>query len=271
MCIYIDEHIYEPDHDVNRIFTYIQRLFYILSMKKHFFNNMKYYDEYSLYAATQLYLRYVNKNQFLPENDPKHIPKIKSVLNYIKKTLYATKVSYQQQFFNQEFADNGCNESIQADMVANIREPSQEYLKIDIIEYLERLPKLIKTFLKELPYSNDEVLSYNIYISCLITLLRSITLSNYNSNKILNKKTNNLKSNIDDIIDKIYMEENLNAPVTYHLNKELSTFIAVICNRLKKLISKDIQELISYYDLSDEILKNILVEPLSTLTGDNNE
>ena len=81
MCIYIDEHAYEPNHDVEKIFNYLESLFYVLSMRKKFFNKESDYKEFSLYAATSAYLRLTNKKQFLPDGDPKKIEKIKSILN----------------------------------------------------------------------------------------------------------------------------------------------------------------------------------------------
>lgn len=81
MCIYIDNHIYEPDHDVNLIFEYLHDLFYSLSIKKRFFGSEKDYEQYSLYGATQAYLRLTSPKQFLPDDDPKKLPKVKSILN----------------------------------------------------------------------------------------------------------------------------------------------------------------------------------------------
>ena len=268
MCMYIDEHIYEKNHDVAKIFDYMQCLFYALAVKKRFFGQEKYYDEYSLYAATQLYLRYQNKNQFLPEDDPKHMPKIKSVLKKNKKTLYPSKVNYQQQFFEQAVKDEG-NDIATSEMYSNIRESNSEYLSVDIIEYFDNLPKTIKSFLKLTPYADDKVTLHNIYISCLITLLRCFTLSNYNKDRLISKKTETYRLNIDNLLQEMYVQEQETAPVAFHLEPGMDSYISVLTNKIKKLIAKDIKHLISYYEVSDEIVKDILIEPLSDIAGES--
>lgn len=104
MCIYIDENIYKPDHDVQKIFEYLQCLFYSLSMKKRYFNTEYDYEQYSLYGATQVYLRLTNDKQFLEDEDKK-LPRVKSVLNYIKNVLYPFKVNYQKDTFNEVYKE----------------------------------------------------------------------------------------------------------------------------------------------------------------------
>ncbi len=81
MCIYIDKHAYEPDFDTELIFEYLQDLYYSLSIKKRFFNNDEDYENYSIYSATQAYLRLTNPKQFLNDDDPRKLPRIKSILN----------------------------------------------------------------------------------------------------------------------------------------------------------------------------------------------
>ena len=56
-------------------------------------------------------MRLVNPKQFLPDDDPKKMKKVKSILNYIKRIMYPMIVNYQKQTFAQRF-ENGINEDI---------------------------------------------------------------------------------------------------------------------------------------------------------------
>ncbi len=103
----------------------------------------------------------------------------------------------------------------------------------------------------------------NLYISCLITILRSITLSNDNYNRLINKDTNELKLNADEYLEKYYYEEALTAPINWHLDKGMENYVAVLTNKIKKIIARDIREIVNYYEPSDEVLMNILMSPLS--------
>lgn len=265
MCIYIDEHIYEKDHDVEKIFDYLQMLFYALATKKRFFHKERDYDEYSLYAASNLYMRLTNKNQFLPDDDPKKIPKIKSVLNYIKKTLYPMKVNYQQDNFDQVMVDEihgeGLSEVLDSNMESMLRSGTDGLLQVEVTEYLSSIPKIIKKFLQETPYSNDRKMMHNLYISCLITLLRSVTLSNYNHSRLF--KNDEYKLSADNMITDMMYEESVNAPIAWHLDKGMEDYVGVLVNKIKKLIIRGVRDLIQSYDLSEDIIKDILMSPLS--------
>ena len=216
MCIYIDKHAYEKDHDVELIFEYLQDLFYALSKKKRFFSKEKDYEDYSLYGATHVYQRLTNPKQFI-EDENKRLPRIKSVLNYIKHILYPLKVNYQTENFGGVISDNyqgdGIEQIIFNDLKKNVQDSNSGLVKVEVENYFTYLPRLIKQFLLESPYANNKITFMNLYISCLITILRSITLSNDNYNRLINKDTNELKLNADEYLEKYYYEEALTAPI----------------------------------------------------------
>ena len=147
MCIYIDNHIYEPDFDPEKIFNYLYNLFYTLSIKKRFFNNEKDYDNYSLYAATEVYLRLTNKKQFLPEGDPRKLKKIKSILNYIKHTMYPIKVTYQSKeysnIFKSDHHDEDLTDLFNANVIDSVLESSNSLLAVDMELYLRDISKTV--------------------------------------------------------------------------------------------------------------------------------
>lgn len=100
-------------------------------------------------------------------------------------------------------------------------------------------------------------------MSCLITFLRCITLSNENAQKMYSKKDNSLKLNLDDLLENFYQEEAIKAPLAWHLDKSLESYISVLVNGIKEIICKDIKEISSYYVPSEELIKDILMMPLA--------
>lgn len=230
---------------------------------------MKDYDDYSLYGASHVYLRLINPRQFLPEEDAKSMPRIKSVLNFIKHILYPLKVNYQKQTLNELFRDK-YNESDQRDNIKtnfSIECYNKDFISIDIENYLQSLPKIIKKFLKDTPYYKDKVMTKHLYMSCLITLLRNITLSNHNKNKIENRIKNEYRCK-DSLFNDMQEEEALNAPITFRLDNSYKEYIRVLNNQLKTIIIKDIREILKYYDLSEDIIQDILFDNIEEIEED---
>ena len=50
----------------------------------------------------------------------------------------------------------------------------------------------------------------------------------------------------------------------------MSEYIKVLTNRIKKLISKDIMDLIQYRQPSDDVIKTIIASTLEDFGGDDN-
>ena len=276
MAIYIDAHIYEKDHDVEFIFEYLQCLFYALAAKKRFFYKEEDYDKYSLYSAAEVYMRLTSERQFLPEDDPRKIKKIKSVLNYIKNVLYPMKVKYQKENFNEvykeEFLGSEVSDNIKDTLTDNVLKASgNPLIEVDVEQYFKTITKTIKNFLYTTPYSNDPYVFKNLYMSCVITLLRAVTLSNANKEKLYCKDTGDFKTNIDNTLDKAYYEEALTAPTAWHLEKDMETYVAVLVNKIKKLICEDIRSIINYYEPSEEVIKNVLMSTWCESVGEDDE
>lgn len=250
------------------MFDYLYKLFYALSYKKNFFKSAEDYDNYSMYGATQTFLRLINPKQFLPEDDPKKLKKIKSVLNYIKKILYPAKVVYQETSFNQvtdlegEAAEATCEYCR-----GNLSSSQDPLLVVDVEQCLRHIPRTLKAFLLQSPYSDDKIMMKNIYMSCLLTLLRSITISNHNFSRLYTQTTHKLRVNIDKLLDDIYAEEAINAPIVWHLDPSYTTYISVLCNKLKKIIARDIKEEFQSHQLSEDIIQDLLINPYCSKSG----
>ena len=116
--------------------------------------------------------------------------KIKSILNFVKKTLYPMQVDYRKEAFLQQFGPDYGEEAaqyIKKAMKTSAQSQFSQSLTIDFKFYLSKISKTIKNFLKYSPYYNDKPLMHNIYISCLLTFLNQVTLSNSNKKRMYNR------------------------------------------------------------------------------------
>lgn len=260
MAIYVDKHAYDENPDVDTIYQYIYHLVYMLAIQKRFFHKAEDYDNYSLCCASIAYMRLRNPKQYLPEDDPRHLPRIKSILNYVKKILYPIKVNYQQDTFNQIVDTVSANTETlvgMRDSAANeVVRSSGGFLKSETEFYISRIAGSIKAYLKRLPYSSDKLTLNNIYISCLLSLLKSITLNKESVIKIQERQAKGKP--VEDFIDRLYQAERLSSITLYHLNESMRPYITVLVNKIRSYISDDLRELIGFHEPADQVIKSVL-------------
>ena len=259
LCIYVDENVYKENHDREKIFDALYRIVHSLAVKGKLFKNWSDYDGFALDYSFKLYYRLINKKQFLPDDDPNKLKKVKSILNYVKKTIHPAKVDYQQQSFSQQFDPNLHPDlvlSVQDHCVNQCKQQVKPILKIDFEYYLSKISNTIKHCIKRTPYRNDKVISHQLYMSCLMTLLNQITLTNHNKQRFKNRLKNGY--NVDDFINHIYQEEIENSIVTYHLPDNLYNYVATLVNIIKKLVVKDLRALIGNAEPSDSVVQSII-------------
>ena len=262
MAIYIDQHIRDDDCNEELCFEYMWHLFYILAVRGKFFLSARDYDEYAFYGATQLFLRYKKERD---PNRRNNLKPIKSCLNYIKKVLYPFKVNYQKNNFEQVFQSEALNDEapleMQADAEHKAREAYRNLLSIEYVQYLEEICSTMRNFLKASPYYSDKSLRHNIYISCLLTLLKTMTISNKNRKRLKLRERSRPLSMLN-LIDSVYEEESRDDVVVYHLDKSMSNYIATVVNGMKKEMAKDLRFIVGSFEPPDQIIKDILASPL---------
>ena len=261
LAIYIDEHIHTPGYDEAKCFEYMYHLFYILAVKGKMFLTASDYDSYALYGATQLFLRYKKE-----QKEGSTLVPIKSCLNYIKSVLYPLKINYQKANFGQVFreeAEDGTATGITEEVAKRVRKSTDALMVTEYRYYLTQLPSTIKAIIKESPYSSNPVLSHNLYVSCLLTILKSITMSNKNKEKLAGRVKKG--RDVSDLVDKIYEEESQDDVVVFHLNKNMKNYIKLLTVRCKKEIAKDLRYIIGSHELSDSVIKDMLMQPLEEL------
>lgn len=244
MAIFIDNNIYKEELDyqtINKIYEYLYHLSYMLARKRKFFNKSFYYEEFSIHLATSVYIRLTNKKQFIKNPDGSYqLPKIKSVLNYIKSVLYPEKVIFEQENYYQglhveDIDDDTCSNLTGINFLQN---SVDDISLFNIDMYFDDLNKTIKEFLKTIPYYKDKILWNNIYVSCLLTILNCLVLSVGEKNKIkcLKYKVGPDSTLLEDIYEK-NKRENV---ILFRLPTSMSNYIFTLCNEIRHIIAQDI-------------------------------
>ena len=262
MAIAIDEMIYSDHCDDELVYQYLYHLSYMLAVKNRYFNSAKMYDDFAIYTATSVFLRLKNKKQFQPDKNGNYkLTKIKSVLNYLKKTLYFRKVSFEQEVYSQTLSYEEVTDDILVPTYTFSNRLSTIAERLNRVEfgcYLETIVNVFKDYLKNIPYRYKSPEWYNIYISCLLTFLNNIILSYKDLEKL-----NNSKYRIGDIeMIKDYFNQNKDEVILYHLNENMKDYILILVRCIKHIIAKDLSEdlhcEINTYNLSDIIIYNEL-------------
>lgn len=263
LCIYVDQNAYSENVDKEKLFDALYNIVYALAVKQRLFQRWEDYEPFALDCSVKLYQRLINPKQFLPDDHPKKMKKVKSILNFIKRILYPLKVDYQKETFGQQFVPELHEDSVQKireKFIGQCRNQFKPILKVDFEYYLKKISYTAHHFLKTTPYANDEVTLHNLYLSCMMTLVNQITLSNYNQKRYETRLKRGY--NLEDFINKVYSEEQLDSVVVFHLDPNMKNYVAVLVNRIKKLIIKDMRYLIGDSEPSDSVIQSIMSSSL---------
>ena len=268
LAIYVDNNIYADNCDYETCFKYIYLLFYMLSYKQALFTTEKNYDEFSLYAAGRLLNRYRDKKQF---QDNPELPKIKSVLNYIKRVVYPLSVTYKQnqyaEIFDPEILGEDVVAKLQCDLRSKAVNNNKKFLETEFNYYFKKLNKTIKHTLLTIPYASDKLIFHRIYMSCYLSLLKQMTISNKNKVRLTRRESKGL--NLENLIDGIYAEERNDEVVLFHLEDNMQNYIDTLVRKIKHNICKDLRYLIGSNTPSDALINGILTSPMEGNNTDN--
>lgn len=241
MCIYIDDVIYSDNFDENKVFEYLYHLCLMLATKAKFFTRNCYYDGFAIFAASRVYMRLTNRKQFDldAEGNPK-MKRIKSVLNYIKGTLYFLKVDYEQQEYAQSMCAEADDEPL--DYSSVVRDSVQGLQLVEFEMTMRDVGKTCKLFLQCLPYRRTSAEWLNIYVSVMLTFMNSITLRNADKRRIEHlQSTARLK---DSHVEEMFLNERYEKPVLFHLPASMADYVTVLARQLRMLVSKDLSSII---------------------------
>lgn len=151
----------------------------MIAVKGRYFQKPEDYEEFSLVAAGKYFLRLTDRRQ---EGENPELKPITSILNYIKKTLYPASVDWRKDNFSQ-ILNPEANKYIDPEVIANNMKaniqsaysaPSMIYIEDDV----RALPQQIKKTVYNCQFRADKALCHKLYMSCLLSLLNSITLTN---------------------------------------------------------------------------------------------
>ena len=248
MCIFIDNNVYRDDlteEEENLIFEYLYHIIKMLAYKAKYFNKAEYYEDFAVYLATDMYFRLKNPKQFQfdEETGEWKLTKIKSCLNYIKHIISGRKKEFTDQIFSQIYTQAPDEENPPVyDMNYSFGDKLSEALEeINLVDFdlcLGNICATTKNFLKQIPYKSNPKVWYNIYLSCILTLLNNLTLSNKTKERIANLKYD--IKNRPHAVDNLFLGSSESTVILYHLNKSMQDYIWILVQEIKHLMAKDL-------------------------------
>ena len=236
----------ESEYNEYLIYEYIYHIINMLAHKMKFFDHADDYDHFALYLASIIYMRLINRKK----------PRIKSILNYIKRVIGVRKITFQEQFLLPSTLKDTKVYSFDNYALMNyLVDESSLYDSTAFNDIVYSLEDIVYIYLQKIPFKRDSVEWYNIYISVILTLLNSITPTDLQMKKIKEA----LPKNKDEVIDKIYKELR-NAPaILYHLDNSMQPYIKALAVEIKHAISAEMSRECKYFISPDNTLKNLLI------------
>ncbi len=265
MCIYIDNIVKRGDpseEEINLIFEYLYHLSFMLSHKHKYFNESHYYEEFSIYLATEvLYRLFYNPklNKVDDDGNPVLTP-IKSVLNYMKAIIYGRKCAFEHENYSQKITLRKGSNSL--DYTSNLNNKLKDTLvyniETDIDIYLKTVSKEIKNIVyNDCIYKNDKILLQNIYMSCLLSVINSFTFTKIDIDNI--NSTYSLPESKYKYINKLYKKNRDNCIILYNLSESYHDYIQIMVKRIFNKLQNDLIYLSkSSVDISDDILSELI-------------
>lgn len=256
MCKYIDDNIYNNTYDETKVYDYLCYIIQMLAKQNNLFKSTRDYEDFSIYMASKVFLRLVNKRQF-EENSS--LEKIKSVLNYIKRTINFHRYDYCNEFnLNEPFKFDDITTNMDS-LKYHISRSVDELNKCEFEVCLQDVIKTTKKFVYSLPMKKSNTELRDIYISCLLTFLNSITLKRVDIQRINSFKRDTSFS--VELLIKLYNEESQNI-ILYHLDSSMKPFITVLVRRIKRLIAIDLSRSTHTYIPEYINIQNLLLSNL---------
>ena len=257
MAIWIDEHVYTDDIDESLLYEYLYHLSNMLAGQASYFSTALEYDHFSLYSASRLFQRLYNPKQFeLDENNLPRMKQIKSILNYIKKVIYPYKVDFEMEF---KIEDKNMD-VIQVgsfDLGSHMIESASLFDRLEFSVSIESIASIVRSHLRKIPKRKNSAEWSNIYLSCMLTLLDSITLT-----RTMMSKYDSLKLKKEEYLDSVYEELRYQEPILYHLPNSMSNYIRVLVNELRHVLASELSWKTECYIPADASMKSLICTSL---------
>lgn len=253
MCIYIDNNVYRDDlteEEENLIYQYIFHICFMLAKKNKLFTRAHLYEDFAIHDATRIFMRYRNPKQDILKADgtPK-LDRIKSVLNYAKATLYGAKVEFEQQNYSQTISYDDAVEDVAYDTTYSFSNQLSDSIdSLSIFEFEHALGDIVATIdkhLSNIPYSKDKKMMRNIRMSCLLSLLNSITLTKADEERYKHFDAKPYDHSF--VLETIYINNKKNSTVLFHLDENMRGYITVLVEELRHSIARELSESLHTY------------------------
>lgn len=271
--MWIDKNAYNENVDKEVLFDSLFQCVKSITLKNRLFPNWSDYEPFSLYAATRLYLRLVNPKQFmLDDNGNPKMKRVSSILNFIKKTLSPMIVDFQKNDFDEEFSVEVQGEQFIANLKNRVLDKARsqfaDKIRVECNHYFSSLYSVIHEVVDKLPYQTDKVTNHRIYMSCLLTLLNQLTISNHAKQLVRERLVKNLK--VDNFIADLYRDELKESIILYHLDDGMLNYISTIVNFIRHYIKKDLKQIIGDNQPTQAVMQAIIndqMERSSSIEG----
>lgn len=258
MAIWIDEHVYTDNCDVDALYQYLYHLVNMLAQKFSYFEHAEDYDKFALYCATRFYFRLTNKKQFEfnSAGEPKVEP-IKSILNYLKKSIPHCKTDYEIEFNMEKHIETMCVEDfyLQEYLVDN----ASLFDQMSFSYTSQSLDKIVRAHLLKIPFKKDSAEWLNIYTSCMLTLLDSVTLTNSMKQWYDSKRYYRYE-----FLTRLYNELRKQPPILYHLPDNMSNYISILVNELRHVIAAEVSWTAQFHISANQAMKDMLAAASKT-------
>lgn len=243
MAIWIDENIYRDDCDLDKAFTYMYLLAYMLASKEKLFKNLNDYDNFAYYLAYSTFSRYQLKEK----------KKIKSVLNYMKSILYWRKLAYDRETFNEiispEYNKGWDGDKYKSNQISSIETSLHtNILQNSINDIFADVPKIVKNNIPKV-YKMDSLLYNNLYTSVLLSLLSSYTLPKVDEEKYNKKLTVEYKSAFDEM--SFYKKHLTKDIILWNIPDNMESVVQLIINKVNAELVSIIKDLSCDVKISD--------------------
>lgn len=250
LCIYFDENFWLENRNDEECYRILYLLYYMLACKKKYFKSFQQYDEYAQLATNMIFMRFDKKK--------KAGLKVKSVLNYVKSTLYAQKVAYQNTEFREILPENDSRNTGLIEMMRdNVQQNYNEGMTEDIIDTFYDIPHIINKVVKSTPYKNNNIISRRLRISCALTLLKSFTLSKEDMEKLKLREEKGLDTTKN--LYKMFGKERETSTTLWKLDSSMESYVKVLTNQIRKKIIRSVNEVRDKYTLDESTIDAILM------------
>ena len=142
-------------------------------------------------------------------------------------------------------------------MRESIQEQYNEGLPDSIVESFKEIPEMIREILDETPYANDKIAYMRLYKSCLISLIKSFTLSKYSEESLDKRNEKDLDVSVE-FLSKTFKREQEDATTLWRLEESMKDYVELLITKIKYRITDEINDVIRSYSLSVDTIDDIL-------------